>query len=161
MKQLLAVALAFFVCLGFPADAFAHMVETNYLLDNQLEFQSTFSTGEPFKEAEVTIYAPNNPDEPWLVTTTDDEGRFAFMPDLSIPGDWDIYIQKEGHEDIWTVPVHDGTIEYNNISDAGSQDIHYASTPAVAVVFGLLAAVAAWLGLTRRGRRSLMDLLQP
>jgi nickel transport protein len=127
MKFLIGAIAALIVLLGFPTTASAHMVETNYVLGDLLEFQSIYSNGEPLQQATVTIYAPNNPDQPWMELTTDDEGRFAFLPDTNIPGDWDIYIRQGTHEDIWTVPVNPGTgIDFNNIVD------NYQDHPAVA-----------------------------
>ena len=62
----------------------------------------------------MTIYAPNNPDEPWMTTTTDSEGRFSWLPDESIPGDWEVAIEdaNQSHADYWTVPVGDKGIIY-------------------------------------------------
>ncbi|NEQ97875.1 MAG: carboxypeptidase regulatory-like domain-containing protein [Cyanothece sp. SIO2G6] len=126
--------------LGQPAAA--HMIETDYnLLDQALEFTSTFSTGESVPDAQVSIYAPNNLDEPWLELTTDEDGRFSFTPDQSIPGDWEIHIEKDlGHQDFWTVPVNSTGIDYHNIV-MGTDD---SSTVADN---GVWAEVAAIIGL--------------
>lgn len=155
MRVFVAAIAALIVLLGFPTSASAHMVETNYVLNDLLEFQSTFSTGEPLQQASVTIYAPNQPDQPWMELTTDDEGRFAFMPDPNIPGNWDIYIRQGTHEDLWTVPVNPGTgIDFNNIVD-GTQAhpvlAHWPSPHAsgLAVAFGAAGVVLT----TRLSRR--------
>ncbi|PSN18807.1 hypothetical protein C7271_10565 [filamentous cyanobacterium CCP5] len=121
IRNWIAAIAALIVLLGFPASASAHMVETNYVMNDLLEFQSAFSTGEPLQQATVTIYAPNDSEEPWMELTTDDEGRFAFLPDPAIPGDWDVYIRLGTHEDIWTIPVNPGTgVDFDHIVD-GSQ----------------------------------------
>lgn len=155
MSRLLAAIAAVIVFFSFPAAASAHMIETNYVLDNLLEFQSTFSTGEPVQQATVQIYAPNNPDEPWIELTTDDDGRFAFMPDPTLPGEWDVHIRQGFHEDIWTVPVVEtGEVDFNNISDAADSHPLIAHWPGshgagVAVALGAIGVVFT----TRLGRR--------
>ena len=154
MKRLvvaLAICLALF---GFPSQVLAHQVETFYSMKDQLEFQSTFSTGEPFVGATVEIYAPNNPDEPWMTTTTDEEGRFAFMPDESIPGDWEISIedQDQGHADYWTVPVGSQGIILDGIVLESTQDNHYTTASAMGPVITTAGAGLGWLWLRKRRR---------
>lgn len=154
MKRLLLAVVMGLVLMGFPAQAWAHQVETFYTLDNQLEFQSLFSSGEPFVGATVTIYAPNNPDEPWMTTTTDSEGRFAFLPDESIPGDWQVDIEDENksHADYWTVPVGDKGIIYDGISLNSTEDVHYRAAAAFMPMVVSIGGALAWLGFTRRRR---------
>ncbi len=121
MKRLLALPMAIAALVGMAPQAMAHMVETFFDFNPEgLEFQSKFSSGEPVENADVLIYAPNNPDEPWARMTTDEEGRFSFAPDASIPGEWEVKIEQGiGHEDLWMVPVSEqGLIEYENISQA-------------------------------------------
>jgi len=139
--------------IGLPAKALAHAVETNYVLDDTLEFQSTYSTGEPMAGATVEIYAPNNSEEPWLVTSTDELGRFSFLPDSSLPGDWDVVIRQEGHGDILTVPVEpDGGINIDGIVDRLSQDIHYAATPTLLAGSAVVGLGGIALAFSRRRR---------
>ncbi len=141
MKLQLALPMAMVAIAGLAPQALAHMIETDFsLFDQELEFTSTFSTGEPVQDAQVIIYAPNNPDEPWGELTTDENGRFSFVPDASIPGDWEVRIEKDlGHEDIWTVPVNEIGIDYNSISNAEQDEAFFAiNTPlALAGIVGL------------------------
>ncbi|WP_026072745.1 carboxypeptidase-like regulatory domain-containing protein [Nodosilinea nodulosa] len=155
MKRLLLALVMVLALVGFPAQAWAHQVETFYTMDTQLEFQSKFSSGEPFAGATVSIYAPNNPDEPWMTTTTDSEGRFAFLPDESIPGDWEVAIEDEfkSHADYWTVPVGDKGIIYDGISFNSTEDVHYRAAAAMAPLGISIGGALAWLGFTRRRRR--------
>ena len=152
-RLLLAVAMAV-ALVAFPAQAWAHQVETFYTLDTQLEFQSQFSSGEPFAGATVTIYAPNNPDEPWMTTTTDSEGRFSWLPDESIPGDWEVAIEdaNQSHADYWTVPVGDKGIIYDGISFNSTEDVHYRAAGAMMPTVISIGGALAWLGFTRRRR---------
>ena len=138
--------MALVACLalvGLPSSAWAHQVETFYTLGNQIEFQSVLGEGEPFAGATVTIYAPNQPNRPWRTLTTDDEGRFAFVPVESIPGDCEVAIESEdvSHADYWTVPVGEQGIIYDGISLDDSLDRHYL-TAAATLTPWLMAAVS-------------------
>ncbi len=153
MKRLLVALVLCLALVGFPAQAWAHQVETFYTLGDQLEFQSTFSSGEPFVGATVSIYAPNNLEEPWQTLTTDSEGRFAFVPDESIPGDWEIAIEADdlSHADYWTVPVGDKGVIYDGIVLDSTHDRHYVA--AAASLGPLVMAAAAGLGWAAVKRR--------
>lgn len=155
MNRNLFALLALIATVGLPTQALAHAVETNYILNGPgLEFQSAFSTGEPLEAATVEIYAPNNPNEPWAELTTNDQGRFAFTPDATIPGDWEVVIQKEGHGDIWTVPVDETGIEADKISDGSRSDVHYATSPLLAAGSGVLAVISAGAAWRLRQRQT-------
>ncbi|MEM9808394.1 MAG: carboxypeptidase-like regulatory domain-containing protein, partial [Cyanobacteria bacterium P01_D01_bin.56] len=99
-----------FGMLAVAGKASAHMVETNYVLEQfadaesqqVLKMQSTFSNGDPLKGAKVNVYSPNNPVTPWAQGVTDGDGRFSFSPDESLPGDWEVTIRQQGHGDILT-----------------------------------------------------------
>mgnify|MGYP001796226736 CR=1 FL=1 len=146
MRAIAALSLA----LAAPLLAFAsgrvlaHGVQTDYLLSNQLQLQTTFSNGQPLKGAKVSVYAPNNPTQPWMQGQTDADGRFAFKPDRSIVGDWEVTIMQQGHGDILTVPVNAEGVDATLISAEG-QDVHYAAGPAawVSGLVGLGLAVGA------------------
>lgn len=151
----LALLTAVALPIAIAPKALAHAVETDYLLTGEslLEFQSRYSTGEPMQGATVEIYAPNNPEEPWIQLTTDEEGRFAFTPDDSIQGDWEVVIKQEGHGDIWTVPVGETGIDLQNISLDTAKDVHYAASPLMMVGAGAIAIAAAGLALRREPGR--------
>lgn len=151
MKRLLALPIAIATIMGVAPQALAHMVETFFEFDAEgLEFQSQYSSGEPVEQADVLIYAPDNPEEPWARLTTDEEGRFSFAPDASIPGEWEVRIEKDlGHGDIWFVPVsEEGMIEYENISQTETVPaVHLAGKPllvAGAIGLGTCMAIAAY-----------------
>lgn len=142
------------------APALAHQVETFYFFDpapaittaetapaEAIAFQSTFSTGEPFAGATVEIFAPNDATTPWQVLSTDEEGRFSFVPDETIQGDWEISIEQDGHADYWTVPVGETGIVYDSIVLEGATDRHVAGASGLMVAAALLGLGA--LGLRR------------
>jgi len=156
MKRFVVALVLCLALFGFPAQALAHQVETFYFMRDQLEFQSTFSNGEPFVGATVEIYAPNNLDAPWMTTTTDEEGRFAFMPDDAIPGEWEISIEddEQTHADYWTVPVGSQGIIFDGIVLDGSRDQHYAAA-STAPLMTTAGSVVVWLAVRHRRRSSL------
>ncbi|MEB3291267.1 MAG: carboxypeptidase-like regulatory domain-containing protein [Leptolyngbya sp.] len=84
---------------------FAHGAKLEYQPISGLEIQARYDSGEPMKAAQVNIYTPDNPSEPWQTGTTDDEGRFVFTPDPSQPGNWEVMVRQAGHGDILVIPV--------------------------------------------------------
>ena len=90
-----------------------------------------------------------------MTLTTDEEGRFAFMPDESIPGDWEISItstEQEGHADYWTVPVGDQGIVLDGIVLDGTRDDHYIAASGIAPLLTTVGAGLVWLVARKRRR---------
>lgn len=85
------------LCCLLPALAHAH----GALLEQQtvpgIAVRAMYDTGEPMKTAQITIYAPNDPAKPWLTGKADPQGRFRFVPDPAIPGQWTIQAREAGH----------------------------------------------------------------
>lgn len=77
----------------------AHGTEIDYSVGAQVQLVAKFDTGEPMANAQVTVYSPEDPATAWLVGEADAEGNFAFAPDPSIPGRWDIFVRTAGHGD--------------------------------------------------------------
>ena len=91
VKQFFVVLLVLVSLLGFPSQAFAHGVETNYHLNiKSLELQSLFSTGEAFKDAPVVVYPPEGSDSAPIEGRTNEQGMFVFEPDYSVSGEWEV-----------------------------------------------------------------------
>ncbi|MCU0524122.1 MAG: carboxypeptidase-like regulatory domain-containing protein [Elainella sp. Prado103] len=81
----------------------AHGVAIEYQPTSAYEIRATFDTGEPMANAQVAVYAPTEPTQPWLTGTTDAEGRFVFSPSTS--GNWEVQIRQAGHGDVLVIPV--------------------------------------------------------
>ncbi len=119
MKKITVAALIISSMTALIAkSAFAHSVQTDYLLspDSSLSLDVTYSTGDPVPSTPVKIYAPNNPNEPWKESTTDENGKFNFLPDSAIEGEWTVKIGEYDHGDILSVPVNKNGIDVNSIS---------------------------------------------
>lgn len=90
---------------GCHTAAIAHGVSMDYQYTTAVEIAVAFDTGEPMTQAQILVYAPDNPSEPWLKGETDDQGRFTFTPDTSQPGEWEVVFRQAGHGDIVRIPV--------------------------------------------------------
>lgn len=55
-----------------------------------------YDTGEPMAEAQVSVFAPDDPTTPWRVGQTDATGRYVFAPD-DRAGRWAIQVRQAGH----------------------------------------------------------------
>ncbi|QQE66994.1 hypothetical protein GFS31_36990 [Leptolyngbya sp. BL0902] len=84
---------------------FAHGAKIEYQPINGIEVQARYDSGEPMRAAQVNVYAPDNPSEPWQTGVTDDDGRFVFSPDPSRPGNWEVMVRQAGHGDVVAIPV--------------------------------------------------------
>ena len=122
----LAAGLATGATLGWAMPTLAHGVVLGYEPVNSVEIQAQYDTGEPMAEAQVVVYAPDDPNEPWIQSTTDADGLFTFTPDTSQPGNWEVMIRQAGHGGIVTVPVGEGNGE-EVAEDDGAADDHGAA----------------------------------
>ena len=103
---LLAVVLAL-----WPAmTAFAHGARIEYAVSMSIDIVARYDTGEPMAGGQVTVYAPDDPSTPWLTGFCDEEGRFTFTPDASIPGTWDVQVRQSGHGDMVHIPIDEGMV---------------------------------------------------
>ncbi len=65
--------------------------------------EANYVSGEPMALAQVAVYSPDNPDQPWTTGQTNQEGEFEFSPDAA--GTWDVVIRQAGHGTTVSVPV--------------------------------------------------------
>lgn len=82
-----------------------HGVQVTYGAAEALQVQARFESGEPMGAAQVSVFSPDDPQTPWLTGTTDPAGNFAFVPDPSQAGTWEIHVRQAGHGDILTIPL--------------------------------------------------------
>lgn len=95
--QMFIATLALLVVASPAQLAFAHGVDLSITPREGAEVKAAFDGGEPMVGAQVSVFAPGEPDEPWLLGTTDAEGRFFFVPDANLPGTWEAQIRQAGH----------------------------------------------------------------
>jgi nickel transport protein len=106
----------------------AHGVKLAYQNTPAIQIQATYDTGEPMTKAQVAIFAPNEPTQPWLTGTTNERGQFVFTPDPTQAGGWEVQVRQAGHGDILTIPVGEGASTAAS-SPARSQATGYRYTP--------------------------------
>ncbi len=106
------VGFAVAVCLIIlPADvALAHGAELQYIERSAIEITARYDSGVPMANAQVAVFAPGSPAEPWLTGTCDSEGQFFFTPDPEIPGLWEVQVRLAGHGDLIRIEVAENTI---------------------------------------------------
>ena len=104
-----AFVLAAMLMFCLPVTAYAHGAKIEYTSEVTIDLVAAYDSGEPMAEAQVVVYTPDAPSTPWLNGTCDEEGRFMFVPDASIPGTWDIQVRQAGHGDMVHITIVEGT----------------------------------------------------
>ncbi len=126
MKPLLVTLTLIISLVLFPAKAWAHGMWADFQLNEQiLEITTVFTNDEVIEPLAVQVFAPTNAEQPWLETSTDENGFFAFEPDPTLEGEWTIYIGRGDHGDILTVPVSNDGIDEWLISQAPFDAPHW------------------------------------
>ncbi|WP_019954437.1 carboxypeptidase-like regulatory domain-containing protein [Yoonia vestfoldensis] len=80
--------------LAGPAAAHGAFVDVEKL--DAVGIQARYDTGAAMAGAQVAVFAPDNPAQPWLTGMTDADGRFVFAPD-DRPGRWAVQVRQAGH----------------------------------------------------------------
>ena len=120
MKWRYFLLLGFFLLyFGKIDNVMAHGTQIDYQLSQALQIKAIYDNGRPMKEAQVVVYAPNNPTEPWLTGKTDSAGQFTFIPDFSQQGNWDIKVRQAGHGKLISIPLsreNTSTVQFSTAS---------------------------------------------
>lgn len=99
------IPLLIFPLLSWSMRASAHGVQIQYRQVQAIEIKAAYDDGKPMANAQVVIYAPDDPATPWIKGTTDQEGRFTFVPDPSVSGNWDVKVRQSGHGNLIAIPL--------------------------------------------------------
>lgn len=106
MKNILSLTLFTLLAItGGISPGMAHGVKINSRSSQAIEIEAMYDSGEPMSNGQVTIYAPDEPSTPWLEGTTDDQGRFLFIPDLGKLGNWEVKVRQTGHGNLISIPI--------------------------------------------------------
>ncbi|NJL49854.1 MAG: carboxypeptidase regulatory-like domain-containing protein [Leptolyngbyaceae cyanobacterium SM2_5_2] len=120
--------------MAWATPGLSHGVSIQHQTVSSVEIQASFDSGEPMKEAQVVVYAPDNPTEPWMKGTTDAEGRFVFTPDAAQPGNWEVAVRQAGHGEILSIPVGAELASADPSSPALGQSVSTSSAPELSPV---------------------------
>ncbi|MDY7020088.1 MAG: carboxypeptidase-like regulatory domain-containing protein [Cyanobacteriota bacterium] len=90
---------------GLLEKASAHGVKIEHRTTQSIEINAQYDTGKPLSNAQVTIYAPNDPTTPWQQGQTDEQGNFVFIPDPTQTGYWDVKVRQAGHGGLTSIQV--------------------------------------------------------
>ncbi|KST61974.1 carboxypeptidase-like regulatory domain-containing protein [Mastigocoleus testarum] len=104
MKQIL-LPMFIFVTLSLPTKILAHGTKISYENTEAIVINAVYDTGKPMGKAQILVYTPDNPSQPWLTGTTDQKGRFLFQPDSTKIGNWKVKVRHLGHGGVIQVPV--------------------------------------------------------
>ncbi|WP_017755336.1 FixH family protein [Calidifontibacillus oryziterrae] len=110
-KLTYCIIISLLSLLALPSFVYAHGVEIEYNTEKSFKIAASYDNGEPIAEAQVNVFAPNNPAEPWLQGKTDENGRFLFTPDFSQNGTWNVQVRKAGHGGMIPIEVNEGVIQ--------------------------------------------------
>lgn len=122
-------ALLPLLLLGVTERAIAHGVVLEYNTTQAYEVTAAYDTGMPMAEAQVAVFSPENPSEPWMVGTTDAEGRFLFTPPS--PGNWEVQVRQAGHGDLLVIAVEGAAIAAAPTAGSEAPGVEATDTPGV------------------------------
>lgn len=134
-----------------PNSATAHGTAIGYTIQSTVLIEANFDTGEPMADAQITVFAPNDPETAWLQGVADADGKFTFVPDPELSGTYDVRIRSAGHGEILPVPVNGATT-----SSAGSTTMQQLIM-AAAVIWGFVGTA---LYFSARNNNSSTNLAQ-
>jgi nickel transport protein len=114
---------------GLPTAALGHGVIMEQQETEAIEVVAQFDTGEPMSEAQVVVFSPEDPQNPWSQGRTDSQGRFWFRPDQDIVGTWEVIVRQAGHGGMVTVEVSDENADLTAESTTESESDAGTETP--------------------------------
>ena len=88
-----------------PLPTLAHSTVIEYKMAKAITIEAKFDGGLPMSNAQVVIYAPDKPTQPWQKGVTDEQGVFTFIPDYQNQGDWTIKVRSAGHGNVINIPI--------------------------------------------------------
>jgi nickel transport protein len=127
---------------GLPP-VWAHSVDIQYQMLPSYRITATYDGGQPMAQAQVAIFAPDQPAKPWEQGQTDTQGQFAFTP--SQAGNWEVRVRQAGHGQLLVIPVTNGqqnpesepTASVQPVSRSERPDLHWGQR-------GLILGSVVW-----------------
>ena len=144
MRKILFVGLAIMAGLIFlPADSLAHGVGYKHSELKAVPLEFFYSTGEKMSYCEARVFSPN--DEKFAAQTgrTDEQGRFAFIPDTA--GEWRVIVRdNEGHQCTASITVGETlSASQNESSLPQGMELFIRALLGVSIIFNI-AMIIRW-----------------
>lgn len=167
-KLLTVLPLTLSLLLGVTREAIAHGTKIEYRPVSSYQIKASYDSGEPMKNAQVIIFAPDSAETPWKTSRTDAEGNFNLIPDSQKPGVWLVEVRQAGHGDILRLTVEPHNTATTNAITSPSELHHQneelstlqstaSPTPLQLVLMGasgLWGFVGTALFFSRRGQNA-------
>ena len=129
-KRLSTLSLGLSLSLGLiltpiihSSPTLAHNTILEYQATEAIAINAKFDNGQPMKNAQVVIYAPDNPTVPWSKGSTDEAGKFTFIPDYQKTGNWTVKIRLAGHGSVINIPIENTAIPIESSSSINSENL--------------------------------------
>lgn len=122
----------------------AHGAAIAHRKTSAIEIRATYDSGEPMSEAQVTVYAPNDPTTPWLKGTTREDGTFVFVPDPDVTGNWDVKVRQSGHGDLVSIPFEKTKTPEETTSDQAQVSDSWQGGNYTPLQKAMMAALGVW-----------------
>lgn len=106
-----------------PLPSLAHNTIIEYQATEAIAIEAKFDDGTPLSNAQVVVYAPDNPNQAWQKGITDDQGKFSFIPDYKNKGNWTVKVRLAGHGDVINIPINASNIQNPSASLSHSETI--------------------------------------
>lgn len=103
--KVMAGCILVLLFLLIPLQAYAHGTDLSYTLTTGIEITALYDSGQPMVGGQVSVFTPDEPIEPWITGLCDEQGKFFFVPDYSLPGLWEVQVRQAGHGDIIRIEV--------------------------------------------------------
>jgi len=131
-----------------PALAWGHAAMVHAELRPAVVVTAHYDSGEPMAQAQITVFAPDDPTRPWLHGLADSDGRFVFVPDAQA-GRWSVQVRQAGHGAIAHVVLTEAAAsDPGQITAAKGPSRPQALIMAASVVWGCIGTA---LYFRRRG----------
>ena len=140
--KFIILLVSFLFSFGLPVEAYAHGAKIEYIIEKTVEIIAMYDDGEPMAGAQVVVYAPDDPSNPWLTGVCNDVGRFTFTPDTSMPGVWDIQVRQAGHGDMVHIPIG---VDTASVGSIGGYTVLQIVLMSVCVIWGFVGTALFYL----------------
>ncbi len=136
LRRLLLLALVMVLTMLHAGSAWAHGTTIDLNEVQAIDITARFDNGDPMSGAQVSVYSPADAATPWLSGIADENGRFVFTPDRTIPGEWAIQVRTAGHGD-WVYVELDGG-EMTALTSSGGFTPMQIIIMSAAVIWGMI-----------------------